>query len=188
MVQFNDSLYLVEAVADLRHLCGQQRLLCGQHLQVVGGRVHHQRLGALHGCFQCGNLFGIQAALFIRCLDFGERGVHFRAGTQVELYNALVSGKTPAIEVETELTETALADGTSVLSHVSLSGEVASELGIYTNDMFTEGEGNLTNQELPTTAVGTTEGGATPSDSFFESADYKGAISSDNDWTSGWTL
>ena len=116
------------------------------------------------------------------------RGVHFRAGTQVELYNALVSGKTPAIEVETELTETSLADGTSVLSHVSLSGEVASELGIYTNDMFAEGEGNLTNQELPTTAVGTTEGGATPSDSFFESADYKGAISSDNDWTSGWTL
>lgn len=116
------------------------------------------------------------------------QGIRLRAGTQVELYNALVSGKALPLTVETTETEQALADGTSIINNVSLSGELTSEEGIYTNDMFVEGEGNLTNQELPTTIVGTTEGGATPSDSFFESADYRGAVSSDNDWTSGWTL
>lgn len=116
------------------------------------------------------------------------QGIRLRAGTQVELYNALVSGKALPLTVETTETEQALADGTSIINNVSLSGELTSEEGIYTNDMFVEGEGNLTNQELPTTVVGTTEGGATPSDSFFESADYRGAVSSDNDWTSGWTL
>lgn len=116
------------------------------------------------------------------------QGIRLRAGTQVELYNALVSGKALPLTVETTETEQALADGTSIINNVSLSGELTSDEGIYTNDMFVEGEGNLTNQELPTTVVGTTEGGATPSDSFFESADYRGAVSSDNDWTSGWTL
>lgn len=116
------------------------------------------------------------------------QGIRLRAGTQVELYNALVSGKALPLTVETTETEQALADGTSIINNVSLGGELTSEEGIYTNDMFVEGEGNLTNQELPTTVVGTTEGGATPSDSFFESADYRGAVSSDNDWTSGWTL
>lgn len=116
------------------------------------------------------------------------QGIRLRAGTQVELYNALVSGKALPLTVETTETEQALADGTSIINNVSLSGELTSEEGIYTNDMFVEGEGNLTNQELPTTVVSTTEGGATPSDSFFESADYRGAVSSDNDWTSGWTL
>ena len=116
------------------------------------------------------------------------QGIRLRAGTQVELYNAMISGKALPLTVETTETEQALADGTSIIRNVSLSGELTSEEGIYTNEMFAAGEGNLTNQELPTTAVGTTEGGTTPSDSFFETADYKGAVSEDNDWTAGWTL
>ena len=100
----------------------------------------------------------------------------------------MISGKALPLTVETTETEQALADGTSIIRNVSLSGELTSEEGIYTNEMFAAGEGNLTNQELPTTAVGTTEGGTTPSDSFFETADYKGAVSEDNDWTAGWTL
>ena len=36
--------------------------------------------------------------------------------------------------------------------------------------------------------VGTVAGGEVPSDSFFETANYKGAVPSDNDWTAGWTL
>ena len=117
------------------------------------------------------------------------QGIRLRAGTQVELYNALVSGKTLPLTVETTETETALADGTSILNNVSLNGEVDSENGIYTNDLFAaEGTGNLTNQDLSADMVGTTEGGATPTDAFFDSADYRGAIPADNNWTTGWTL
>lgn len=51
--------------------------------------------------------------------------------------------------------------------------------------------GDMTNQEFSWTGkyVGTLDGGKDLSaDSFFTKTDYKGAVKSDDDWTSGWTL
>ena len=118
------------------------------------------------------------------------QGVRLRAGTQVSLYNALISGKALPLTVETEETEQALADGTSVLSNVAISATLDSDLGIFTNEMFEAITGNLTNQAFEWTDlfIGTQEGGETPADGFFETANYKGAVSADNNWTAGWTL
>ena len=61
--------------------------------------------------------------------------------------NAQITGKPKALTVETEQTETALAEGPSVLQNVAISGELDSKEGIYTNAMF-EADGNRTNQTL----------------------------------------
>ena len=118
-----------------------------------------------------------------------KQGVRLRAGTQVELYNAIIANKGKALTVETVETENSLADGTSVLENVAISTELDSENSIYTNDMFVKA-GNLTNQkfELSDLFVGTIEGGSKVEDSFFVDAPYKGAVSADNNWTAGWTL
>ena len=117
------------------------------------------------------------------------QGIRLRAGTQAEIYNAIVTGKTKCITVETEETENALADGTSRLENIAMSSELVSEESIYTNDDFVAAAGNSTDyvNGLTDKFYGTLEGGATPSDSFFMQADYKGAISTDNDWMAGWT-
>ena len=75
------------------------------------------------------------------------RGVRLRAGTYVTMRNAQITGKPKALTVETEQTETALANGPSVLQNVAISGELDSKEGIYTNAMF-EADGNRTNQTL----------------------------------------
>ena len=119
------------------------------------------------------------------------QGVRLRAGTQVELYNTIITGKGKPLTVETNETENALKDGTSKLEYVAISGELSSKQGIYTNADFTQAAGNLTNQEFSWTGkyVGTLDGGKDLSaDSFFTKTDYKGAVKSDDDWTSGWTL
>lgn len=102
------------------------------------------------------------------------RGVRLRAGTQVEISNAQITGKPKALTVETTQTETALADGTSKLQNVAISGELDSENNIYTNDMF-EAAGNLTNQtfSFANNYVGMTDG--------------RGAVEATNMWMSGWT-
>ncbi|WP_455759373.1 hypothetical protein [Phocaeicola coprocola] len=119
------------------------------------------------------------------------QGVRLRAGTQVELYNTIITGKGKPLTVETNETENALKDGTSKLEYVAISGELSSKQGIYTNVDFAQATGNLTNQEFSWTGkyVGTLDGGKDLSaDSFFTKTDYKGAVKSDDDWTSGWTL
>ena len=50
-IQFNRALYAVEAVADVCQLCGKQILLRRQYLQVIGGSVEYQQLGAFHRPF-----------------------------------------------------------------------------------------------------------------------------------------
>ena len=121
-----------------------------------------------------------------------KQGVRLRAGTQVELYNALIGGKALPLTVETDETEDALANGTSKLEYVALSGLLDSTEGTYTNDMFAAATGNLTNQSFTFTGnyVGTVDGGKDMSaeDSFFTSTNYKGAVSASSNWTSGWTL
>lgn len=119
------------------------------------------------------------------------QGVRLRAGTQVELYNTIITGKGKPLTVETNETENALKDGTSKLEYVAISGELSSKQGIYTNVDFAQATGNLTNQEFSWTGkyVGTLDGGKDLSaDSFFTKTDYKGAVKSSDDWTSGWTL
>ena len=119
------------------------------------------------------------------------QGVRLRAGTQVELYNTIITGKGKPLTVETNETENALKDGTSKLEYVAISGELSSKQGIYTNVDFAQATGNLTNQGFSWTGkyVGTLDGGKDLSaDSFFTKTDYKGAVKSGDDWTSGWTL
>ena len=89
------------------------------------------------------------------------QGVRLRAGTQVELYNTIITGKGKPLTVETNETENALKDGTSKLEYVAISGELSSKQGIYTNADFAQAAGNLTNQEFSWTGkyVGTLDGG-----------------------------
>ena len=123
--------------------------------------------------------------------DGEAQGVRLREGTEVELYNAIITGKALPLTVESAGTENALADGTSVLEYVALGGVLNSNENIYTNDMFAAAAGNLTDQTFSFTNdyVGTVDGGKDLSaDSFFTQTDYKGAVSASNDWTDGWTL
>ena len=123
--------------------------------------------------------------------DGDAQGVRLREGTEVELYNAIITGKALPLTVESAGTENALADGTSVLEYVALGGVLNSNENIYTNDMFAAAAGNLTDQTFSFTNdyVGTVDGGKDLSaDSFFTQTDYKGAVSESNDWTDGWTL
>ena len=123
--------------------------------------------------------------------DGDAQGVRLREGTEVELYNAIITGKALPLTVESAGTENALADGTSVLEYVALGGVLNSNENIYTNDMFAAAAGNLTDQTFSFTNdyVGTVDGGKDLSaDSFFTQTDYKGAVSASNEWTDGWTL
>lgn len=120
------------------------------------------------------------------------QGVRLRAGTEVELYNTLIDGKSKPLTVETEGTENALKDGISKLEYISISGSLSSKENIYTNEMFVATTGNKTDQSFSWSGnyIGTEDGGKDLSgnDKFFESTDYKGAVKADNDWTKGWTL
>ena len=123
--------------------------------------------------------------------DGDAQGVRLREGTEVELYNAIITGKALPLTVESAGTENALANGTSVLEYVALGDVLNSNENIYTNDMFAAAAGNLTDQTFSFTNdyVGTVDGGKDLSaDSFFTQTDYKGAVSASNDWTDGWTL
>lgn len=119
------------------------------------------------------------------------QGVRLRAGTEVELYNTIITGKDRVLTVETDETENALKNGTSKLEYVAIDGEISSKQGIYTNADFIQATGNLDNQTFTWSNkyVGTLDGGKDLSaDSFFTSTDYKGAVKSGEDWTEGWTL
>lgn len=127
-----------------------------------------------------------------------KRGIRLRAGTQVEIYNALVSGKPTGVSIETEQTDKALADGTSVLEGIVTTGVFADatdeETGYtaaYLLADFTESNKAEAAISLTDNIYGTvTEGAVNPQskDSYFEAASYIGALSSDNDWTAGWTM
>lgn len=53
-----------------------------------------------------------------------KQGVRLRAGTQVKMYNALITGKGKCLTTETTETEKALVDGTSVLNYVTLAMDI----------------------------------------------------------------
>lgn len=77
-----------------------------------------------------------------------KQGVRLRRGTQVTLDNAQICGKGKALTVESTETETALTDGTSSITNTTISNNVDSEKGIYTNDVFTAGTGNKVDANL----------------------------------------
>ena len=77
-----------------------------------------------------------------------KQGVRLRRGTQVTLDNAQICGKGKALTVESTETETALTDGTSSITNTTISNNVDSEKGIYTNDVFAAGTGNKVDANL----------------------------------------
>ena len=120
------------------------------------------------------------------------RGIRLRAGTYAKIYNALVKGKTNNLTTETKETEEALVGGTnSILNNILIEGDIkVSGLGGYTSALFAAATGNKIGQTIALTSnyIGTIDGGTDLSaDSFFEKAQYKGAVTSTNNWTSGWT-
>ena len=120
-----------------------------------------------------------------------KRGVRLRAGTKINLYNVLVTGKANNLTVETKETETALLDGASILNYINIAGEFTSKEGIYTAANFLAPANNNMDEQtiaLTNVYVGTVDGGKDLSeDSFFTKTTYKGAVAANNDWTKGWT-
>ena len=121
-----------------------------------------------------------------------KRGIRLRAGTQAKIYNTLVKGKTSCLTTETVETETALVNGTSVLDYVYLESGVGTSSNGYTEALFTGNTNNGISKIISLTGnyIGTIDGGKDMStvNSFFTQTTYKGAVSSSNDWTTGWTL
>ena len=124
--------------------------------------------------------------------EVGKRGIRLRAGTQAKIYNTLVKGKANCLTTETAETENSLVDGTSVLDYVYIASGVKVAENIYSEALFTGNANNGINQEMTFTGnyIGTVAGGKNMSevDSFFDAAAYKGAVETNKDWTSGWTL
>lgn len=127
--------------------------------------------------------------------DSGEnkRGIRLRAGTKAKIYNALVSGKSKCLTVQTAETDQSLADGSSVLNNVWIASGFVNEedAPVFTAEDFAAATGNKENASFSFADlfVGTQADGTdmTAIDSFFTKADYKGAVNQDNNWTSGWT-
>ena len=76
-----------------------------------------------------------------------KQGIRLRRGTEVEIDNAQIGSKGLALAVESTETENALKNGTSKLTHVSISGTLDSKEGIYTNELFVSA-GNLDGQNF----------------------------------------
>ncbi|HOO42280.1 MAG TPA: hypothetical protein PLC77_01080 [Bacteroidales bacterium] len=119
-----------------------------------------------------------------------KRGIRLRAGTNVKLYNALVTGKPNCLTTETIETESSLVNGTSELDFIYLAGKLSAAEGHYSESMFTANGNNGIDKEILFTSdyIGTVEGGKDMSlvNSFFTKTNYKGAVPSGNDWTAGW--
>lgn len=121
------------------------------------------------------------------------KGISLRAGTQVELYNLLITGKKTSMTVETKQTENALKDGTSKLQCVYLSNKMTSKEGIFQEADFLASGNNAQEYDVEALLkgyVGTAKDGKadlTSVDAFFENAPYVGAVQAEKDWTAGWS-
>lgn len=129
----------------------------------------------------------------------GNRGIRLRAGTQVEIYNAIVVGKPNSITFETKETENAAKEGTSKLMYITCDGGFKSGSDgkknnytpIYTPALFTAEANHNTLNSTNLSAftmdnyIGTIDGGfdVTALGSFFTKASYQGAVAKDNNWT-----
>lgn len=117
-----------------------------------------------------------------------KRGIRLRAGTQIKMYNVLVTGKPSSLTTATAETEQSFLDAKSIVEYL-----YADKVFKYENNGALALElktGNAINQTITFTNgyVGTIAGGKDlSSDSFFTKAEYKGAVPANNDWTAGWT-
>ena len=102
------------------------------------------------------------------------RGVRLRAGTEVTLDNAVITGKPHTINVETPHTQESLADNTSKLTNITMTGDFMNEneTPSYDQDDFVSA-GNTANASVEVTDRYYTPG--------------KGAFETSTDWTEGWT-
>lgn len=119
-----------------------------------------------------------------------KRGIRLRAGTKANLYNVIVTGKPSPLTTETVGTETSLKEGSSILSHVYLSGEISCNEGIYSQEQFLSDGTNKENRTFSLNGyVGSIEGGTDPTsiNGFFSAGSFIGAVSSSDNWTNGWT-
>ena len=76
-----------------------------------------------------------------------KQGIRLRRGTQAVISNVIVCGKGLPLSVESSETEQALVDGISSIKNTTISAEVKSEKGIYTNDTFVA-DGNIVDASL----------------------------------------
>lgn len=106
----------------------------------------------------------------------------------MELYNTLITGKGQPLTVETTETETALKEGVSKLEYVAISKTLSSKEWHLHQRYVRSSNGNLTTQNFTWENLyeGTIDGGKDLSaDSFFTKAEYKGAVKTGDNWTSG---
>jgi len=121
-------------------------------------------------------------------------GVTFRRGTQISIYNALIEGKSKTLNIESDQTQTAFLNGTSIAKSVYVNGSFNTKQNqettpaIYLESNFTT-DGNVVSDSdfsFTNIYVGTQAGVTVPSG--FEEATYAGAVKEGNDWTIGWTV
>ncbi len=67
----------------------------------------------------------------------GKRGIRLRAGTKVNIYNAIVIGKPQCLTTETVQTETSLVDNESKLQYITLASDIKCKEDLYSSAMFT---------------------------------------------------
>ena len=88
MIKMDYSLYLADAVLCQCQSGVEQRLLCREHFQVVGGGVAHKQ-ACLFGCsFEVGYLPAVQVDAPVGGLPFGERVVYLLARIEQCLFKA----------------------------------------------------------------------------------------------------
>ena len=109
-----------------------------------------------------------------------KRGIRLRAGTEITLQNALVSGKPQGITAETAQTLEALASGSSILRDIYVSSvfnEIveSGQSSKYGSAQFLADGTNKENASLSFT------------DRFVGTVDGNGAVSASDNWTAGWT-
>lgn len=117
-----------------------------------------------------------------------QRGIRLRAGTNIEIYNTIVTGKPKSITLATDQTVNSFIDGKSIAEYIHSTSGFFNETDI--NIDLNKSAGNVITDKfnLEKGYIGVIKGGKDMSaDPFFTKTDYIGAVSPDNDWTAGWT-
>ena len=136
-----------------------------------------------------------------------QHGITLRAGTHIRLYNALVAGKPNGLEVQTPETDASLSDASSVINSVLLATQFIND-GSYEDESGQDATGDVRYQLTDFKAGGNevyydvasvlngfrgvvTTGATDVSkvDSWFDAANYIGAVDPSDDWTAGgWAI
>jgi len=128
-------------------------------------------------------------------------GIYLREGTQATFYNTIVSGPAgmgECLEVESNpVSQGHLQDGGISMTHSVMACDNGENFKFGTSDVdleqwFLGQQGNsvVTAAEALEGIVTATDAAAADlsGDTFFDNADFVGAVSADNDWTAGWTV